>query len=268
MQKKKWSLLLGIILGMMMLTIPARAATNSATFIFHDRTGSQRDETPLVTAAQKDGVKLSVLHAQVSAQGKVRLSGQLTKETAPVIEVEFAKHEGSYSKTAQWSYQVIKQARAKWHFKTMNLVGIGTGNMGLLNCLTRCLTRHADTGQLPTLAKQVAIAGPFNGTHIQPNADSKLMKNGRPYHMNMLYHELLGLKKTYPKSSAVLNIYGNRANHSDGTIANSSSRALKYLVTPRAKSYQEQAVKGTRAGHDQLTRNPQVQTAVIKFLWK
>lgn len=34
MQKKKWSLLLGIILGMMMLTIPARAATNSATFIF------------------------------------------------------------------------------------------------------------------------------------------------------------------------------------------------------------------------------------------
>lgn len=27
MQKKKWSLLLGIILGMMMLTIPARAAT-------------------------------------------------------------------------------------------------------------------------------------------------------------------------------------------------------------------------------------------------
>ena len=266
MQKKKWSLLLGIILGMMMLTIPARAATNSATFIFHDRTGSQRDETPLVTAAQKDGVKLSVLHAKVSAQGKVRLSGQLTKETAPVIEVEveFAKHEGSYSKTAQWSYQVIKQARAKWYFKAMNLVGIGTGNMGLLNCLTR----YADTGQLPTLAKQVAIAGPFNGTHIQPNADSKLMKNGRPYHMNMLYHELLGLKKTYPKSSAVLNIYGNRANHSDGTIANSSSRALKYLVTPRVKSYQEQAVKGTRAGHDQLTRNPQVQTAVIKFLWK
>ena len=206
MQKKKWSLLLGIILGMMMLTIPARAATNSATFIFHDRTGSQRDETPLVTAAQKDGVKLSVLHAKVSAQGKVRLSGQLTKETAPVIEVEFAKHEGSYSKTAQWSYQVIKQARAKWHFKTMNLVGIGTGNMGLLNCL-------------PSLAKQVAIAGPFNGTHIQPNADSKLMKNGRPYHINMLYHELLGLKKTYPKSSAILNIYGNRANHSDGTIA-------------------------------------------------
>ena len=146
----------------------------------------------------------------------------------------------------------------------MNLVGIGTGNMGLLNCLTR----YADTGQLPTLAKQVAIAGPFNGTHIQPNADSKLMKNGRPYHMNMLYHELLGLKKTYPKSSAVLNIYGNRADHSDGTIANSSSRALKYLVTPRAKSYQEQAVKGPRAGHDQLTRNPQVQTAVIKFLWK
>lgn len=244
MQKKKWSLLLGIILGMMMLTIPARAAANSATFIFHDRTGSQRDETPLVTAAQKDGVKLSVLHAKVSAQGKVRLSGQLTKETAPVIEVE--------------------QARAKWHFKTMNLVGIGTGNMGLLNCLTR----YADAGQLPTLAKQVAIAGPFNGTHIQPNADSKLMKNGRPYHMNMLYHELLGLKKTYPKSSAVLNIYGNRADHSDGTIANSSSRALKYLVTPRAKSYQEQAVKGPRAGHDQLTRSPQVQTAVIKFLWK
>lgn len=188
----------------------------------------------------------------------------MTKETAPVIEVEFAKHEGSYSKTAQWSYQVIKQARAKWHFKTMNLVGIGTGNMGLLNCLTR----YADTGQLPTLAKQVAIAGPFNGTHIQPNADSKLMKNGRPYHMNMLYHELLGLKKTYPKSTAVLNIYGNQGSHSDGIVANSSSRALKYLVTPRAKSYQEQAVKGTRAGHDQLTRNPQVQTAVIKFLWK
>ena len=53
MQKKKWSLLLGIILGMMMLTIPARAATNSATFIFHDRTGSSVTRTPLVTASVK-----------------------------------------------------------------------------------------------------------------------------------------------------------------------------------------------------------------------
>lgn len=79
----------------------------------------------------------------------------------------------------------------------MNLVGIGTGNMGLLNCLTR----YADAGQLPSLAKQVAIAGPFNGTHIQPNADSKLMKNGRPYHMNMLYHELLGLKRPTPSQA-------------------------------------------------------------------
>lgn len=264
MQKKKWRLLLGIILGMLMLTIQARAASTSATFIFHDRTGSQRDEAPLIIAAQKDGVKLSILHAKVSAQGRVKLSGQLTKEAAPVIEVEFVKHEGSYSKMAQWSYQVIKQARAKWHFKTMNLVGIGTGNMGLLNCLTK----YADTGQLPSLAKQVAVAGPFNGTHIQPNADSKLMKNGRPYHMNMLYQELLGLKKTYPKSSAVLNIYGNQSNHSDGTVANNSSRALRYLVTPRAKSYQEQEVKGTRTDHDQLMHNPQVQNAVISFLWK
>lgn len=260
---KKWCVIWGILLGMVLTSLSASASIKPATFIFHDRTGSLQDEMPLITAAQKSNVKVSVLHARVNKQGKVKLSGQLKQGTVPIVAVEFAKQEGNYQKTATWSYQVIKKSQAKWHFKAMNLVGIGTGNMGIMNCLVK----YGGSNQMPTLVKQVAIAGPFNGTHIQPNAGSKLAKNGRPYHMNMLYHELLSFKKAYPQTSRVLNIYGNQGHYSDGMVANNSSRALKYLVTPRAKSYQEQVVNGQTASHKQLTRNPQVQKAVVKFLW-
>lgn len=260
---KKWCVVLGIFLGMMLGNFSISAATKPATFFFHDRTGSLRDEMPIIRTAQKNGIKISVLHAKVSTQGKISLSGQLKEDTVPVVAVEFAKQEGSYQKTAAWSYQVIKKSQAKWHFKSMSLVGIGTGSMGLMNFLVK----YGNSSQLPTLVKQVAIAGPFNGTHIQPNAGSKLDKNGRPHHMNMLYHELLSLKKTYPQTSRVLNIYGNQGQHSDGFVTNNSSRSLRYLVTPRAKSYQEQVITGKMAAHAQLTRSPQVQKAVITFLW-
>ena len=67
----------------------------------------------------------------------------------------------------------------------------------------------------------------------------------------------------------MLNIYGNyQGKHYDGDVPNNSSKTLKYLVSGRAKSYQELEIRGKKAQHSQLhNNNHQVNNALIKFLW-
>ncbi|WP_238727756.1 alpha/beta hydrolase [Lactobacillus delbrueckii] len=65
-------------------------------------------------------------------------------------------------------------------------------------------------------------------------------KNGKPIHMNDNYKRQLVLRKLYPHAK-VLNVYGDLedGSHSDGRVKNSSSKSLRYLVSPKVKSYKE-----------------------------
>jgi len=75
-------------------------------------------------------------------------------------------------------------------------------------------------------------------------------------------------QRSLPKNQVrILNIYGNIGGHTDGTVPNVSSLALKYLVAPRAKAYQEKVFTGKLARHSKLHENPQVDRTLISFLW-
>lgn len=54
--------------------------------------------------------------------------------------------------------------------------------------------------------------------------------------MDSAYRELLGLRQTFPKNTAVLNIYGDvgDGSHSDEDVPVNSAKSLKYLVSDRA----------------------------------
>lgn len=124
--------------------------------------------------------------------------------------------------------------------------------------------------QLPKLQKQVDIAGHFNGLNGEDQASSKLAADGKPAVTNRFYRELTKLRTTYPTGVKILNIYGNLqdGSNSDGTVPNNSSKSLRYLVSPVAKSYTEHEIKGTRAQHSKLHSNSQVDSLLINFLWR
>ncbi len=100
----------------------------------------------------------------------------------------------------------------------------------------------------------------------EPNR-MKLQSNGKPTNMQPEYRALLPLWQTYPRQTAVLNIYGDKddGSHSDGSVSNASSQSLRYLVAGRAKSYQERKIVWANAQHSKLHDNVQVNRVLIKF---
>ncbi|TYK44179.1 alpha/beta hydrolase, partial [Staphylococcus pseudintermedius] len=71
------------------------------------------------------------------------------------------------------------------------------------------------------------------------------------------------------KNIDVLNIYGDLKDgtHSDGSVSNTSSRSLKYLLGGSAKTYRESEYVGPSAQHSELHDNEKVARELIQFLW-
>lgn len=139
------------------------------------------------------------------------------------------------------------------------------GNMAFLYCLLQ----NTNNSKFPKLQKEVALAGTFDGV-IGWNQPANLQYNeqtGEATPATKSYQKLKKLRHTYPTTARVLNIYGDLGDGTDSQVDNKSSKALKYLVAGRAKSYQEQRITGTNAKHELLHRNPQVDAILIKFLW-
>ncbi|GHN55080.1 alpha/beta hydrolase [Lactobacillus delbrueckii] len=89
-------------------------------------------------------------------------------------------------------------------------------------------------------------------------------KNGKPIQMNDNYKRQLVLRKLYPHVK-VLNL--EDGSHSDGRVKNPSSKSLRYLVSPKVKSYKEKKFTCPMAQHSRLRKNPQVLKTAISFPW-
>lgn len=146
------------------------------------------------------------------------------------------------------------------------MVGHSMGNMAI----TFYLVNNANDKKLPQLKKtgrhcrslrRDSWLRPTGGLVYQP-------KDGEPNKMTDSFKELLKLRQVYPRQAAVLNLYGDIGNGSDGRVANISSETLKYLVSGRAKSYQAHRFTGKQAQHSKLHSNAQVDRYLIDFLWR
>lgn len=140
---------------------------------------------------------------------------------------------------------------------------------------------------LPRLNKMVVLAGPYNGILDKGHAnqpkngalaglwddaphENSLDKNGRPKIIHEEYNTLLARKNNFPINTQVLNIYGDLKDgtSSDGLVTVQSTRALRYLVSDRARSYQEFEVAGEGGQHSRLhINNPVVNDKLTDYLW-
>lgn len=255
-------------------TISKKASQNlTPTLFFHGGGSSYHAEEQMANAAKKAGATNSIIRAMVDKHGQVKLVGTIKPGAKnPIVEVNYANNrELDYRKHGEWATAVVKTLQKQYHFKSINMVGHSLGNISLIYYSLQ----NAGNTKLPKLRKQVDIAGHFAGLNFaklpasvtQP-AGLTLNAAGKPNHMNATYREMTKLRQVLPKNQVkVLNIYGDIGGQTDGTVPNVSSLSLKYLVTPRAKSYQEKGFTGKLARHSKLHENPQVDRTLIKFLW-
>ena len=266
-----------LIVGVFSFSNSTQAATKKKyvqesipTIFFHGYASSFHAEQQMTGAIKKAGVTKTIVRVNVSPNGYAKMIGSIPKKAKnPIVEVNFDNsRNGDYHTQGQWAKNVIKVVQEDYKCKKVNLVGHSMGNMAI----NYYILDNPGLKGLPKINKVVDIAGHFDGIideDDEPN-ETTLDKNGKPDRMNSFYKELLALRKTYPTNIKVLNIYGdkNDGTHSDGAVTNASSKSLKYLVSGRAKSYQEKKIVGKMAAHSKLHENKQVDKVLINFLFK
>lgn len=275
-----WLILIALLIvgayyaGMFSTTVRHRQVKNAPkigtpTFFFHGYGSSYHAEEFMVNGAIKEGIltKKDVIVAHVSPSGRVSLSGKLRAGSMnPVIEVNYDNPRNpNYHTDGRWARNVIVTVQNHYRFKKVNLVGHSMGNQDI----AYYLLDYANDKQLPKLNKQVALAAPLNGLVMsdQNKNSDRNHANGKPFKMTKSYKELLKLRKTYPKTASVLNVYGDKGQGTDGDLTIQSAQSMKYLVSGRAKSYQEVEMKGKFASHSRLHHNEDVNQLLYNFLW-
>ncbi len=253
------------------LRSPRQSDVTVPTIFIHGLPSNYHAEVKMVHALIDAGVttRVNVIRANVTPTGHVYFTGHLPIHPHhPLVEVELQNsHEKDDHVTAAWLKNVVVALQAQYHFKTINLVGHSSGPLIILYYLMDNLNDHT----LPQTAKVVSLGGAFNGS-LGPHNQSKmhLRSDGFPLpRQTAEYRGLLPLHDHFPRYIRVLNIYGDLqdGSHSDGRVANISSRAMRYLVQKRARSYQEVRVTGFHANHSGLHNNKKVDFYLVRFLY-
>ena len=246
------------------------------TLFVHGWGSSYHAEESMVAYAQKNHATNSVIRADVSPAGKVTLLGTIKKRAKnPIVEVNLQNNKSIFAglsnqtsamnKSSNYIKDVITTLQKRYRFNRINLVGHSMGNLQI----AYYLRNNATNAHMPQLNKQVSIAGHYNGYVGEQGAPNKTVLNraGKPRQMSTGYRALLNLRKKFPQKAAVLNIYGDMGSGSDGDVTVNSARSYRYLVSKRARSYQEKEIRGSRAQHSKLHENTQVDRLLVNFLW-
>lgn len=254
--------------------VPAKKVTASLTntktiptFFFHGWGSNANAETQMANAAKMAGASNTIIQADVSKNGTVKLNGTIPKNAKnPIIKVNL---EDNQSGKTSYVKDVITAISNKYHYARINLVGHSMGNLQIANYINE----NYDNKKLPKINKVVSIAGHYDGylgEEASQKAKIKNKKTGEPDIYSDVFKQLLPLRKHYPRQIEVLNIYGNKedGSNSDGSVSVASAQSYKYLINGRAKSYREVEIKGKNAQHSKLHENKEVDKLLIDFLWK
>lgn len=243
--------------------------TSPVTLVFHGMLSSAKSERAFSQAALATNSTNSVTQAQVSPSGHVSLIGNIPSNARnPIVEVNFANNaQINFAANGVYASNVVKKLKEKYGIKEVYMVGHSLGNFALLYYKLQ----NQGQRQMPTLTKQVDLAGDFDGLAFsqlpEPYRQPKGLKldlNGKPNKMNTSYRALLKVRKLYQKRPVqVLNIIGDTGHQSDGLVKNASSLSLQYLVAN--SPYRVLTVKG--ADHGQLTYNRTALLEMIRFLY-
>ncbi|MDF7636873.1 alpha/beta hydrolase [Leuconostocaceae bacterium ESL0958] len=260
--------LAGIVLGLAQQQANRHSGPKptEATVFFHGYGSSRNAEKSMSHDLLLHGVSNRTINVTVARDGQVSFSGQARKgDKNPIYLVQFNDNRNpDFEKTNQWVTTIMGRLYQQG-IRSVNMVGHSMGNMAIVYYLKNHVQQSS---QLPTVKRQIDIAGHFNGLNRQSAAFSAVNAQGLPSQETPSFQALAGLEQYYEQhATKVLNIFGNStgAEQSDTTVPNNSSKSLRYFVRAPS-SYQEQLITGKKAQHSKLHENPEVNQAIINFL--
>ncbi|MCD2158680.1 alpha/beta hydrolase [Fructobacillus sp. M1-13] len=238
----------------------------NATVFFHGYGSSRNAEKTMSQYLVKKKYSSQIINVTVSKNGEVHFSDQAQRgKKNPLYLVQFNDNRNvNYAKTNQWVTSIMRQIHQQG-IHSVNLIGHSMGNMAIVYYLKN----HVQpSDQLPSVKKEIDIAGHFNSLGADPAAQSEVDEAGKPSIQSSSYQALSGLSAYYQHNQTkVLNIFGNStgASHSDGTVPNNSSKTLRSFVTAPSQ-YEEKLLTGKDAQHSRLHENQQVNQLLFDFL--
>ena len=233
------------------------------TIFVHGFGGGYGSEKDMINDLSKHPGFRQVLRYTVTNTGQLSVSGSWSPSIRhPLIAVVFS----SGRPDAPTLDKILKQVKKRYGVKAFNAVGHSAGSTAWAEW-----SLMPDKKGTPALEKLITIAGPFNGFPgmggMHSGLDIKLASDGRPSTMSDRYKPMYEHRQYFPKTAAVLNLYGNLGKGSDGRVPVNSARSLRYLVADRAKSYTEREITNSKAQHSKLhEHNPLVNRYLYEFL--
>lgn len=258
---------------------------NIPTLFIHGVGGKLISERPMVADTVKSGTASWGMVIYVHKDGQIHVDGSLKNKKNPIILVQFDNNVAGEEQDAKWLKSVLAELKSKYEVDNFNLVGHSMGAYAAIY-YAEYLSHEDDQ---PQMNKLITVAGPFDGILARKSYrwenrvpkwqlklwdDSenlnRLTDSGKPEIIHPEYRTLLQQRSQFPRQVSVLNLYGNigGGHNSDGTVSTVSAQSLKYLVSGRAKDYQEKEITGVDASHFALhSQNAEVRDEIARFLW-
>lgn len=230
-------------LGAYLSSRPKYPNTHTTTIFVHGYASSYHAEQQMANYLTSHGASNSVVRADVSEDGHVKMVGHFKKHAKnPIVEMNYNARnpQRDMAHYGHWLVNVVRLASKKTGYNKINLVGHSMGSM----LAVQYVNLHANDKNLPRLKHVVILAG-----GLFPGFKQQMAGN--------INHQTV-------KKLCVLNIYSNKTHGTDTRVPNKYSRALR-TVFGSAKEYRQVELKGLT--HSQIHESTQVDQILIQFLF-